>query len=327
LSSIFEIKTEDDAWKIVELWLNDEPIPSLAFDRWPSMQIDIRGQEYKSSIRSGQMQALLGFQASMGRAYAAIAHGAYDMRRLTKDESEHLQFTTTVRSGSTLSNTDLSPLVQAVANAVNAHPTATLIGALVIGLAFVAKPIILKHFENRSKQLDISEREKLIGLLNRITDEDKRKWKLMEDAVSRLNQYFPSFQTLLPDASASFWRLASSSTNATSVEIEGILLRREDLESLAEKRSRVSRESRTTRELFEVLGVNKFGKFYRVHLKAESYSIFVTFGPPEGSEEKVKTLLTCMTDSKCIHALINITLVDKSQVIGRLLEFVVIESP
>lgn len=43
------------------------------------------------------MAPLLDFKKTIARTYSAIAHGAYDMRRLREDEDDQLQFNTEVK--------------------------------------------------------------------------------------------------------------------------------------------------------------------------------------------------------------------------------------
>ena len=137
------ISNEDEAWDILRRWMDKEDIGEVEFKDWPVLSINIKGEDYSSSLNSSQMAALIEFRKTIGRAYAVVAHGSYDMRRLKIDEEEQLEFSTTIKRGSSITDTDLSPLVQAFASVVTANPTSSLIAGVIIGLALVARPVIL----------------------------------------------------------------------------------------------------------------------------------------------------------------------------------------
>lgn len=325
--NLFRISNENDAWKLLELWLGGESRINLEFNDWPRQRITIKGDDYHSSLRSGQMESLIAFQASVGRAYSAIAHGAYDMRRLRKDEEEQLQFTTKIEEGSSITDTDLTPLVNSVAQLAQTHPVESLVAAVVIGLAIVSRSMILKHFDNKSKQMDMEERSKLVDLLSKITEDDRRKWDVFDSAISQLTDRYPAIGMMVPDVSSAYWRLASSSVGADSVEIEKVKLTGEDLEILAGRRVQRDHETSEVTDIFSVEGVSKIGANYRIQLKSETFLLSAFYGKPELRTKKVKQLLACLATSEKINANVQIKKVDKTQVVGRLLEFEVVPNP
>ena len=229
------ISTEEAAWSILERWLAKE-LPDdqeAEFVDWPVLKISVRGEDYHSSLNDGQMSALVEIKKTASRAYASIAHGSYDMRRLKFEEEEQLEFSTTVLQGSSITDTDLTPLVHAIASAVTMFPAAAIAAAAVIGLLFVARPVILKHYEVRTKELDVDERARLLNL--GLTQHEEQRYQTFERAVSKLNHIFPHFARALPDAAGGFWRLASASANATDMDISGIALSQDNLELLSER--------------------------------------------------------------------------------------------
>lgn len=320
------IKTEADAWEFVEAWLMGEQVEIPSFDGWPMLNFTIQGDEYKSSLRSGQMDALISFQMSMGRAYASIAHGAYDKRRLTKDEEEQLEFTTTVKKGSSITQTDLTPLVHAVAQLVTNRPIESLVAAVVIGLAIVSKAAILKHFEAKSKQMDQNIQLQLIHLTSQISDNDRVRSRLLDSALARLGKKFPSIEKVVPDVSRAYWQLANASSDANSVEIAGVDLSSADLDILSERRRRrPSRISEATDE-FTVEGIMKIGTSYRIQLRSDTFHLSALYRNPHMSEVRVRRLMKCMTSSNKINGTVKIKTVENSQVQGELLKFSVISN-
>jgi len=228
------ISTEEDAWALLEQWVNKQPINEVEFVNWPVLQINIKGEDYNSSLNSSQMAALVNFKKTIGRAYSTIAHGTYDMRRLKAEEEEQLEFSTHINQGSSLTDTDLTPLVQALASVVSTHQNASLAAGVIIGLALVARPVILKHYEIRAKQIDVDERARLLDLS--LTSLEKKQYTLFETALAKLEKIYPQISKAIPDAAAGFWKFASASSNADKMSISGIELSQEDLEILSERR-------------------------------------------------------------------------------------------
>lgn len=321
------LRNEEDAWQLIQLWMDGHPVPRLAFSGWPMLKIAVKGEDHHSSLRSRQMEALIQFQMAMGRAYAAIAHGAYDKRRLRKDEEDQLEFKTTVAEGSSILETDLTPLVNAVSQVVTAHTMESLVASVVVALALVSRPMVLKHFENKAKQMDKDERDKLVDLVGKITADDRRKTELLESALEKLSQKHPAIDRIIPDLSTSYWRFAAASADADYVRFAGVELNSENLEALAERRAVRTAELDTVMDDFVVEGITRIQDFYRVQLHSETYYLSATYRKPQLKLSNVRRLLNCVTNSNKIRAKVEIKRIDKAQVVGRLLEFTVLEVP
>lgn len=315
------IGSEDDAWRLLERWLNREEMDpeSIDFQNWPVLQIKVRGEDYDSSLNASQMSALVDLKKTIGRAYASIAHGAYDMRRLKAEEEEQLEFTTTIRKGSSITDTDLTPLVQAVASIVTTHPLEALVAAAAIGLLFVARPIILKHYENRAKELEVDERRRLMDFS--LTHEENQQYQTFERAVKRIDKVFPHFSRALPDAAAGFWRFASASADATNMAVAGIDLSQGDLELLSERRKQRPRDVSEVEQVFRVNGVTKYQGGYRIQLVSQNLIVPATYRRPQLTDARIKRLFGYMASGTSILAKVEIKVTDGSQVSGRLIRF------
>lgn len=321
MSDIVTIRTEDEAWQVLESWLAERPIGLVEFENWPLLHIKISGDSYSSSLNTGQMSALVEFKQTMGRAYASIAHGSYDARRLRSNEEDKLEFSTELKKGSSIAETNYTSLVDAFAQIASNHSHLTLAAAIVIGLTFVSTPIILKFLEVRSKQIDAAERAKLLELVQSSTAEDKRRLKVMEKAITKICKTYPQFSQVTPDASAAYWRLAGSAANADSMEISGIKLSKSHLQALSQRRLGRATDLEEITDEFSVTGIVKIQKSYRVQLKSSTTHLSAIYRSPEMTPAKIKKLMTCITESQTIDATIELKTVDGSQVIGRLLSF------
>jgi len=320
------IRTEEDAWNVLNQWLNNEPIADVEFDGWPQLSIAITGNDYNSSLNTGQMSAFIDFKMVMGRAYAAIAHGAYDARRLRSSEEDELEFTTEVKTGSSLADTDFSPLVTAFSQIVTTHPHISLAAAIVLGLLFVSRPLIRQHLENKAKQIDSDERRKLIELVEKNTPQENAHVKSLDKAIARICRVYPQFAMALPDASHAHWRLTSSASDADKMTISGIELSQEQLEALGDRRSFRNAEVEMVEDTFQVLGVIRVRKNYRVQLRSKNLYISAMYKPPEMTDARARRLAGCITSSQLIKATIELKRLEKSHVIGRLMKFQLIQN-
>lgn len=318
------ISNENAAWEILEKWLGNEDVGDVEFSGWPVLSIGIKGEDYSSSLNSSQMAALVNFKKTIARSYSAIAHGAYDARRLQGDEDEQLDFTTSVKKGSSLTDTDLTPLVQAFASAVSAHPTASLMAGIVIALALVARPVILKHYENRAKQIDTDERKQLLDLS--LTPIERNQYAIFRKSVAKLERIYPQISRAVPDAAAGFWKFASASANADQMSVAGINLSQGDLEILSERRQRRAANISEIEQIFEVIGVTKHQNVWKIQLSSKNLVLAAVYRLPQMTDAKVRRLMGCIATSTKIQAKLEIKVFEKSQVSGRLMRFKTVDA-
>lgn len=314
-----KISCDDDAWNLLSDWLNGKYNDEAKFEGWPILGIKLKGDDYQASLNSGQMSALVDLKMTMGRAYAVLAHGAYDMRRLKEEEEEDLRFTTSVKPGSSLLDTDLSPLIQAFASAVSSHPGTSVAAATIIGLALVARPVIIRYFDDRAKQLEAGERKMLVDLaLNR---DDTKKIELFDRAVDKLEKLHPQMAQALPDARSAFWRFASASVDADEVTVAGLNMGQDDLEILAERRKRRNGEYREARGTFTVTAVKSAGSSFRIGLDSKQLSLTATYRKPQLTDTRIKRLMNCLASRTPIDAHLEVKDVGKAHLSSRLIWF------
>ncbi len=317
-----KVSSDEDAWSLVEDWLKDRELGDVEFNNWPVLGIKINGDDYHASLNSGQMAALLDLKMVLGRTYSLLAHGAYDMRRLRDEEYESLQFTTKVKKGSSILETDFTPVVQAMAGAINAYPGFSVAAAAIIGLTFVARPLIAKHFENRAAQLQAEDRHRLIDLA--LNPQEKVRYRTFEQGVKKLERQQPQFEQVLPDARQSFWHFASASVDAEKVNLAGLELAQDDLEILAEKRTKRPTDTHEVKGVFRVASVKKNGLLFKVGLESKSLVINVVYRKPQLTDARIKRLMTCMANERLIDAKLNVKTVEQAQMSGRLMSFTVV---
>ncbi|MCC8669177.1 hypothetical protein LN461_07405 [Xanthomonas arboricola] len=314
------VKSDGQAWILLEKLLAGEQPGDTNFKGWPVLDIKLSGDDYESSLNSGQMAALVDLKDVFGRAYSVVAHGAYDMRRLKADEDEQLQFRTKVKKGSSILETDFTPLVKAFSNAVAANPQLALISALVLGLVLVSKPVILKHYENKAKQLELEDKKLLLASI-KPEQGDKAKLALLDKAIAKVTEVYPQFAQVIPDARGAFWRFAASSVDADSMTIDGLVLSQDDLELLANRRSRRLGDKQLIKEICSIKSVRKSGSHYIVGLQGKNVSLGAKFMKPQLSEARIKKLFGHMASEQKIEVKLEVRVVDKANLSGRLIAF------
>ncbi|CAN7596514.1 hypothetical protein LJR099_004498 [Variovorax paradoxus] len=321
MADVFKITSEDDAWAILEAWLNKQELPIVEFDGWPRLNIAIRGAGYQSSLNTRQMSAFLDFKMVMGRAYSSIAHGAYDARRLRGYEEEQLELTTTVKKGSSITETDFTSLVNAFAGVVSNNPQTSLAAAIVLGLLFVSKPLIAKHLDNRSKQLDSAERLKLMSIIGSLTPGEKARVRMMDRAVTKIGRTYPQFSQALPDTTAAHWRLTASAADADEMVVAGLELNKKQLSALSERRAFRKVEIDTLEDDFLVLGMVRVQNSYRIQLKSRATHISATYKTPQMTDASIRLLSECFHNRQLVRAQVELKIIEKSQILGRLMSF------
>jgi len=314
------VTSDKQAWALLEAALEGNALDNTNFKAWPVLAIKLSGDDYESSLNSGQMAALVQLKNVFGRAYSVVAHGAYDMRRLKADEEDELQFKTKVKKGSSILETDFTPLVQAFANVVAANPQLALISALTLGLLLVSRPVILKHYENRAKQLDIEDKKLLLSAM-KPQPGDAEKLALLDRAVKKITDTFPQFAQVIPDARAAFWRFAASSVDADSLTIDGLTLSQDDLELLSTRRARRTGDKTHLNAACSIKYVRTSADHFIVGLEGKNVALGAKFMKPQLTVARIKRIFALMASGQKIEAKLEVRVVDKANLSGRLISF------
>ncbi|KPV94430.1 hypothetical protein AN214_03528 [Pseudoalteromonas sp. P1-9] len=97
------IKSELDLLKLVEsVFKGEKEAPGkLQFDGWPIIDINVKGERYKSSLPTGMMEGLINFQNELSRAYATVKYNTANLQKLTNEDRSALELIFTIKEGST----------------------------------------------------------------------------------------------------------------------------------------------------------------------------------------------------------------------------------
>jgi len=319
-----EIQNEADAWELVSNFVATGTVERVVFSGWPRMAISVKGPGYESSISAAQMDALLGFQTAVNRAYAAIAKGHFDARYLTDDEASDLELRTKVKKGSSIFETDLSPLIQALSVAVKSANSDLLVVAAVLVCLGITAPAILKRiYDGRAEELRLKNEGALISAVtNRNTDERNQE-RLFDKALGRVSKKYPALAAITLHLNKAQVQLIDSMHDADSATISGVTLGRDQIETLSKRRPRRKHYQQILKGDFEISAMTKRQKGYRLTLVEidTDVAIIADLDTTSIAEIKVTRLLRAFRESSPVWFAINIRRSDQSIIKGAVEDF------
>lgn len=109
----------------------------IKFDGWPSLDIDIEGPRYHSSLPTGVLKALIEYQSAINRAYASIAYGK-TAKSMTEEDRKEVELVFNVHEGSTDTDTELWGTLTTLGAKAIERMTGKQLVITVLGAAFLA---------------------------------------------------------------------------------------------------------------------------------------------------------------------------------------------
>lgn len=318
------VKSEEQAWTIIAKYIEGKEVERLIFEGWPSMSISIRGEDYMSSITAGQMEAYLEFQATINRAYAALAKGHFDSRYLKDSEEEELTLRTEVKEGSSIFDTDLSPLVQALSSVVTkATPTEVIVGGVLISLALTS-PLLVKYFlEGRARELELNNTKALIDALAKKSAEEAKRLGLYENALKKISKKFPALTGLMPQLKKSQLSLLNSVIDADSATINGVMITQEQIQDLNNRRPRNNQKFQDFHASLEIMSMQKYRDHYRVKLENHHQAILAKLRTDKFTDNKIGRLISAFRKSAMVDFHLRVTRTDQATMKGYVEDFTV----
>ena len=114
--SVYVIKSEDDAWRLLELLRGDDDFPykSLKVEEWRGFQIKLHGEKFHSSITTDLFEPIKKLESNLLSSYALLTKGIADARRVSKADKERLRLVIKVGEGSTILDPNPKDAVNAI---------------------------------------------------------------------------------------------------------------------------------------------------------------------------------------------------------------------
>lgn len=92
----------------------DKEPKDLRFVGWPSVNIDIKGKRYHSSLPTKLMEGFVTFQQELDRAYALIQYRVANRQKLTNGDKEALELVFKIEEGSTGASSPLGDWINGI---------------------------------------------------------------------------------------------------------------------------------------------------------------------------------------------------------------------
>jgi hypothetical protein len=166
---IFDIRSEDDAWSILETAIEKGTSEGIdfRFKGWPQIEVYLPDTPQDASISPSMMEAFIELQKTIYRSHTFLASDTGNLRTLSKIEREHFEFRVQVKPGSSDYNIDLTEIAKSLGADVVGHMTGPQITITVLGIALiVASVVAFKYWLNSKTEQRKSESD----------DADKRQW-------------------------------------------------------------------------------------------------------------------------------------------------------
>lgn len=187
------IRNEDDAWKYLELAVAGEfdaaDDVNINFEGWPTLTIKVQLPE--ATITPAIMAAFVDLQEAIYRGHAEIRYGKSDLRTLTADEREALEFRVKVEPGSSIFGIEGKEVLNSLTEAMKETmtPAAWVIIVLGVSLTWFGETAWHDYVDHRTqiRLAEVKSKEKqdlLAGLLG-LSKQETERMKIMGQAVQQ----------------------------------------------------------------------------------------------------------------------------------------------
>ena len=241
------IRSEEDAWQVLEKAVNGEEFPDnllLRFDGWPSFKLDVSGRDWHSTVPTRVMPSLLEVQKDINRAYAHIRYDDFNLRRLKEEERDDLEVVVKVKEGSSVFDADLWNQFSRMAEAAVVRMSGDQIVISVLGVALtIMAPVMFKAWL-ASREKDREEETRV-----QLSKEETQRLQVMAEAMRQ----HPPLEVVRDDAVATTNKLLKVARPGDNIEMKGVQIPAEEAQELAQPERERAKEIELEGD-FRVLG-------------------------------------------------------------------------
>lgn len=194
MAAVLTIKSEEEAWKILES-VKAQGIngtlqgTDIRFENWPTLSIYIEKPPISSSISPPLMEAVLELQSELYRSLAELKYGHRDGRRLSDDDRRRFEIAVQVKGGSSSISSGFNDIFNSfVTGAVGKmSPEQLMISVIAIALA-AAGTLAYKHYLNvqrdiRYKQIEKEASAELLKGVEALSAQETKRMELMAEIL------------------------------------------------------------------------------------------------------------------------------------------------
>ncbi|PLX49152.1 MAG: hypothetical protein C0613_08500 [Desulfobulbaceae bacterium] len=221
---IIKIKNEEEAWDLFTAATRNKDIgefKGISFEKWPVVNVNIKGKQYNSSLTTANMHGLVALQDTVYRSYALVHYGSPDTRQLSKKEKKELELIFKVSEGSSgiLGNFEkpARTLAEGMVNVMEPHHyIITILGVVLLwGGTSCWKSWLQQRKELKIAQLEKESRQ-FAGQL------EKERMAIFADAIKER----PVLVPIQENATEMYNSILKGASDCSSISIPGV----EDLE-------------------------------------------------------------------------------------------------
>ena len=132
----------------------------ISFSGWPTLDINVKGDRYHSTIPAGVMRGLVEYQGALNKAFALVSNSDTS-KSLTEDNRKALDVTFEVKEGSSDISGDLAKQLSVIAQQAMNHMSGTEIVVTILGLAVIASLTYLGVSKIRTAGETAAEKQRL----------------------------------------------------------------------------------------------------------------------------------------------------------------------
>jgi hypothetical protein len=192
---LFNIKSEDDAWKAlsdaVSAGADAGEHPRIVWGGWPNIEIHLPNTSIEGSISPSMMEAFIELQKSIYRTHTLLSSGTDNLRHLSRYEREQFEFRVKVEKGSSDYKIDLTEIVSKLGNDIVSKMSGTELVVTVLGLALIVagtvgwRAYLSQKTEVKRLQVDDDKTQQLLTNYQAQLGHDTERFKLLTTTIQQ----------------------------------------------------------------------------------------------------------------------------------------------
>lgn len=187
------VRNEDDAWHYLGLAIAGEfdevDDVAIRFEGWPTLTIVVQLPE--ATISPAIMAAFVDLQEAIYRGHAEIRYGGSDLRNLSAEEREALEFLVKVEGGSSLFGVDGKEVVNSLIHAMKEKMTPAHWVTIALGVALIwfGQAAWNDYLENRTQirlsEIKSKEKRELLEGMRFLSEQETERMKILSEALQQ----------------------------------------------------------------------------------------------------------------------------------------------
>lgn len=266
---IFEIGSEDDAWKLLENLQDDSfAAPStLVLGDWCHVKLYLKGKQWNSSITPSIFPVFNQLQELVYSTYAEIQYGG-KKRKLTKEEKEALEIVITISGGSANQQQDfrtsLCELGRALANKMTGRQIVFVLTVIALS---VAGTVVHRDYAQNKRDIRLAEvgakdKKTMLEGMQFMSMEETKRMELLVKSTAQ-SELLEKIQKNIENLHESMLKAA---TQAEESNISGVRLKKAEANELI-KAKREKPSPLQIYGVFQILSIDWKGVPHQVLLK------------------------------------------------------------